>query len=238
MAMVATLLLPATSDAALVITATKGPFINWTVAGSGSLNTAGLISSSIPGNYELILPRVPTLLIGPSPEGAPVSLYSGPITGPASIGIGDGLASGGGSGDFFGILTDPDTGIASVILPEGYVSGSPLSASSLFVSWKTDGLALTPGSHTWTLPNDTITLHVMPEPSASLLLLPASGLLLRRRRLPPRSDIPQQPHPAMSTTIICDPGDPGSKLSTVWFKRSQHEDYSSLMSLSAPQSNP
>ena len=79
-----------------------------------------------------------------------------------------------------------------MVVPLGYTSGSSISGSAVFTNQTFSSLGLTPGSYTYTLPNDTVTVNIVapapavPEPSSvasmgvgSLGLL---GLLVAARR--------------------------------------------------------
>ena len=70
-------------------------------------------------------------------------------------------------------------------LPEGYVSGSPLSGTLTFASATFASLGITPGSYVYSLPNDTVTVKfgTAPEPGTLALLgLGLAGLVATRKR--------------------------------------------------------
>ncbi|WP_309385452.1 PEP-CTERM sorting domain-containing protein [Cerasicoccus frondis] len=86
-------------------------------------------------------------------------------------------------GDTYGI-----NGNDTFYVPGGY-AGGPLSGSSIFLGTSIAGMELNPGSYTWTIPNDTITLNVgsvtpVPEPVTYIALAGFGGLgvLVWRRR--------------------------------------------------------
>jgi hypothetical protein len=100
-------------------------------------------------------------------------VYRG-ITGPSSFGSGDQIFATSGSGDVFGVIAD------NVLdLPSGYVSGSPLSATSTWSGASFSSLGLTPGSYTWTWGTgahaDSFTLNIgaapVPEPGTLTMAL-------------------------------------------------------------------
>ena len=105
----------------------------------------------------------------------PEDVYSG-ITGPSSFGSGGQFFATSGSGDVFGVVAN------NVLdLPSGYISGSPLLATSTWSGESFDSLGLTPGCYTWTWGTgehaDSFTLIIgaggqspNPEPSTLLLL--------------------------------------------------------------------
>jgi len=54
-----------------------------------------------------------------------------------------------------------------LFLPQSYVSGTPIANGT--TTWLNPTLAdlgITPGTYQWDLPNDTITLTTVPEPSS------------------------------------------------------------------------
>lgn len=55
----------------------------------------------------------------------------------------------GSSGDLFGIMADNGSGSARLVLPQGYLSGSSLSGSSLFPNTDLASIGLTPGTYSW-----------------------------------------------------------------------------------------
>jgi hypothetical protein len=177
----AAMLCPGLCSGALVFTATKSG-VRWQIAGNGSLNLNGLGFSGIESVGVLVHSIHAAFVVGSAFDApADVDYYTGAITGPESLGNGiDDFSSG--AGDTFGFYINPSSGLRGVYVPQGYISGSYLSGIAVFQGFKTDQIHLNPGTYVWTLPNDTITLTVIPEPSTALLLLPAAGLLFRRRR--------------------------------------------------------
>jgi hypothetical protein len=85
--------------------------------------------------------------------------------------------------DFLGARSDGN----QVYLPAGYVSGTPINAFSLWAGHKLASLGLTPGSYKWTWgtgsADESLTITVIPEPSASLIVIAGIVGLARRRRL-------------------------------------------------------
>ena len=164
------------------------------VTGSGSLDLAGL--TFISSGY---------VLIGTNPGDGIVSLGGFTPNLPPDYGNGDyyqagtraagfGLAGGGalpttGSGDIFGF----EAYYPAVIVPQGYISGTSLSATNTYANETFSSLDLTPGTYVYTLPNDTITVQIgpadvpttaTPEPStlAGAALAGLVGLAIARRR--------------------------------------------------------
>jgi PEP-CTERM motif len=167
---------------------------NVVATGSGTIDLTGLTSD---GNADLasaeIVPDsdVGIIQTGPttgadSPATIPVTVYTG-FTGPFSFGPGRGgggtLASSG-SGDTVAIAGGVDKLLE---LPQGYVSGSPLSDTSTYDAETLASLGATPGTYVWTwgsaAADDTFTLQigpavpVVPEPSSFALLGGGLGLL-------------------------------------------------------------
>ena len=106
--------------------------------------------------------------------------------GPTVIGGGvDQVTASSGSGDMFGI--DFETGALTV--PDGYVSGDPLSSSSTYAFKSFQSLGIAVGSYTWTWGSgdtaDSLTLNVGPIPvpgTAALLGLGLAVLGYQRRK--------------------------------------------------------
>jgi hypothetical protein len=112
------------------------------------------------------------------PRGQPFDLYTG-LTGPASFGSGGGAGGDSASGDFVGKTASTD-----LYVPDGYVSGSPLSDTATYDSQTFSSLGATPGTYKWTWgtgPNQNFTLVIgaaaVPEPSTwAMMLLGFAGL--------------------------------------------------------------
>lgn len=99
-----------------------------------------------------------------------------------------------GTGDWGFFTADISSGDAIYVdnyyfgVPIGYVSGTSLTGSNTFSGKTISDLEMTPGTYTWTLPNDTITLNIsaspVPEPSTYALIagIAMLGMVLWRRR--------------------------------------------------------
>lgn len=125
------------------------------------------------------LPISGHLVVGPTPN-ITTDIYSS-INDPSSLGPGTtSFGATSGSGDRFGIT--PTAGFSRV--PQGSVSGSPLSATNTYASTTILGLGLTPGTYssTWgTGPTaDFFTVQIgvtaIPEPSPLALAGVAVGM--------------------------------------------------------------
>ena len=109
------------------------------------------------------------------------------FTGPMSIGTGTTFfAANTGSGDTFGILFGASGG-PTLVVPDAYASGDPLSGTSTYLGSTFASLGLTPDTYVWSWGSggtaDSFTLNVVPEPStAALTALGLVGLAARRRR--------------------------------------------------------
>ncbi|WP_309397389.1 PEP-CTERM sorting domain-containing protein [Cerasicoccus maritimus] len=78
-------------------------------------------------------------------------------------------------GDTYGI-----NGNDTLYVPGGY-AGGPLSGSSIILGKSIAGMGFIPGSYTWTIPSDSITLNIgavtpVPEPATYIALAGFGGL--------------------------------------------------------------
>lgn len=100
----------------------------------------------------------------------------------------------GGSGDLFGVgflyyvsddILKPLFPFLAV--PASYTSGAELFGTAFFSGHTFDSLGITPGNYVWTwgtdATHDSLTLRIVPEPSALLIAIAAAIRLLLRRRM-------------------------------------------------------
>lgn len=177
----------------IVTVAEEGP--NVVATGAGSLDIGALtLVASLGAGADEINPSAGLIEVGSSLLAGTV--YSG-ITGPVSFGPGGSTVTASDSGPLVGV-SGGDT-LASepvLVVPQGYVSDTPISAST--ATWDSatfTSLGITPGTYVWNWGSgataDSFTLDIVapasvPEP-ASLTLLGAGviGLILHvvfRRR--------------------------------------------------------
>jgi hypothetical protein len=163
---------------------------NVVTSGAGTLDLTGLeFRSVVEGSGGFINGSIGIVRTGDrgdvfGPDPVSWDTYTG-ITGPSSFGSGgpEGSSVGNGTGDSFGVyggnLVDP-----YIYAPEGYVSGSALSGSMTYFGETFASLGLTEGTYVWVLPNDTLTLNIVPIPTAVWLFGSGLGLLgwIRRRK--------------------------------------------------------
>ena len=170
--------LAVSARAAVIISANEvGPDVVFSYNGSIDLT----------GNTGFTDHVTPVMRIDPSGSTQIVALsapnytaYDMVISGPATFGTGGQTDADSGTGDNFYVLPFAD----AVAVPIGYTSGDPLSGSITFDNTDLATLGVNTGTHAWTLPNDTITLNVVPEPAtyAALFGLAALGFVCARRR--------------------------------------------------------
>jgi len=132
--------------------------------GSGSIDTIELTFVGNTNNAALVWAGFPlgSFAVVGGTTLVSEDVYSG-ITGPSSFGSGDQFFATSGSGDVFGVVAN------NVLdLPSGYVSGSPVSATSAWSGASFSSLGLTPGSYTWTWGTgahaDSFTLNIGAAP--------------------------------------------------------------------------
>ena len=172
--MVLLLASPATSRADVIVNMEQiGP--NVIATGGGSIDTTNLTFLGITNNQAYVFAGNPSgsvAVVGGTTI-VPEDVYSR-ITGPSSFGSGVQFFATSGSGDGFGVVAD-----TVLDLPSGYISGSPLSATSTWSGRSFSSLGLTPGSYTWTWGTgahaDSFTLNIgvapVPEPTTLTMAL-------------------------------------------------------------------
>jgi PEP-CTERM motif len=149
---------------------------NVVATGSGPIDLTGLTFDTSPLAGTFIFPALGAIATGIT---ATADLYAG-ITGPANFGSGSDNFPISGSGDHVGV----DGFVDELEVPHGYVSDSPLSDTSTYLSQTFSSLGATPGTYTWTWgtgANQNFTLVIgaaaVPEPSTwAMMLLGFAGL--------------------------------------------------------------
>jgi len=153
---------PAQANYIMTLTEQNG---NVVASGSGALDLTGL-TGPVPGSTSsgaFMDPQAGIIVTGPA-IGLADSRYTG-FTGPTSFGSGGPLFdANSGTGVRVGI--DNAVGVDALILPAGYVSGSPLSATATWNTATFASLGVTPGTYVWTwgsAGDDSFTLQIGPS---------------------------------------------------------------------------
>jgi hypothetical protein len=141
---------------------------NVDVTATGSLDLAGATLFNSGGSYHPgIIPGGSNWYIAPGPgaswDGYDLTSVSLPF-GTSTNFFNSGFTS---SGDTF-FIWGQGGGTPLVVVPGGYTSGTSISSSLVFTGETIAGLTLIPGTYTFTIPSDTITLDIsagVPEPS-------------------------------------------------------------------------
>jgi hypothetical protein len=137
--------------------------------GSGAIDLAGLVFlgpvDSVP---TFIFPSRSFINTGPAGFNS-ADIY-GVATGPGNFGSGGQIFADSGSGDLVGVVGY----VGTLAVPEGYVSGDPLSDTSTYLNQTFTSLGVTPGTYVWawgTGLDQNFTLIIgAPEPASAPLL--------------------------------------------------------------------
>jgi hypothetical protein len=174
------------ADAAVVIN-DEQVGSNVVATGSGTIDLTDLTYSFYGTGVSYVDPYYGIIVLGtPTQIG---DVYRG-FSGPASFGTGGSTSASSNSGDILGIAASSN----EIAVPQGYVSGSPLSGSETYDNATIAGLGLNLGTYVWTWgtgnESDSFTVNIgvasVPEPSSLVLAgtaaLAGLGLWTRRRR--------------------------------------------------------
>lgn len=159
------------------------------ITSSGSIDTSGFVFQNTNNTVDFFRPATQQLISRENP--IPSSMFvssafsvSVPIFGSSSGTLGDGLFS-----NTTGAMSGLGFGPSSLYLPIGYLSGSSLSGTAIFVNQSFATMGLTSGlSFVGTLNNTaaetvTVTIGQVPETSQALLFgFGALGVMAHRRR--------------------------------------------------------
>ena len=161
---------------------------NVVAAGVGTMNLASLTSAGTFNGGACLDSTYAFMQVGPI-SGVTQAKYLG-ISGPSSFGSGLFTGAASGTGDSVGFSGDA----GYLLVPNGYVSGNPLSSSSTFANTTLSGLGLTPGTATYSWGSgataDSLTLNIAAVPeidpamggSALSLVAGVLAMIEQRRR--------------------------------------------------------
>ncbi|RYF47320.1 MAG: IPTL-CTERM sorting domain-containing protein [Comamonadaceae bacterium] len=103
-----------------------------------------------------------------------LAVYNSAV-GPASFGPGGFSAATTGVNDLVGVIG----GNGQILVPQGYLSGTPLSSTATWNGATIAGLGLTPGTYTWTWASDTFRVIIgAAAPASGIPTLSEWGLIL------------------------------------------------------------
>ena len=149
-------------------------------SGSGEIDLTGLIDQGSAEDRGALVPKTATIITGPY---SPDEYYTG-LTGPTNFGSGYGGVASSNAGDIVGIgFGYLGTVYYDLLLvPKGYVSGTPLSDTATYGNQTFSSLGATPGAYEWTWgsganQNFTLVIGTRPGPSTwAMMLLGFAGL--------------------------------------------------------------
>lgn len=181
----AAILFPSPANAALTINIVESGLDVIATASGSLLGTRP--GAGVSGLQGLVVPNVANLGFSPSSYTGPMDVAV--ITGPSSWGPGSLSLATNSSGDLLYLVTGDE-----ILVPPGYVPGSPIAATDTFAGQTLATLGLTPGTYLYSVtligvPVDTITVNVgggVPEPATwAMMLLGFGGIgfAVRRRAL-------------------------------------------------------
>ena len=148
---------------------------NVVATGSGAIDLTGLnFGTTFTNGQALIQANEAQIFTGPTSLTS-FDLYTG-LSGPTDFGSGSVKFADSGSGDLVGIGA-----FELLIVPHGYISGTPLSDSMTFNNATFSSLGVTPGTYVWTwgtgLPNQNFTLIIGGAVTSSLGNISARGFV-------------------------------------------------------------
>jgi hypothetical protein len=174
---------------------------NVVATGSGPIDLTNLSVKAVATAQPSLNPSTAQIVTGPT-NFPNVDFFTG-ISGPMSFGPGGSpILANSGAGDEVGIIGATGVGVVgmpSLIVPDGYVSGNPLSDTATYDNTTITGLGATPGVYEWTWGpglNQNFTLDIVSVPAPVIgrglpVLLAVGGMLFgtkllergKRRRL-------------------------------------------------------
>jgi hypothetical protein len=145
---------------------------NTIVAGNGTMELSDVTFFNPSIGSGLMNPSAGILVMGPPSASISYDAFT-PLSGPSTFGPGTNQPfASTGTGDIFGV----DQQLNELFVPQGYVSGSPLSSTNTYSGQTFSSLGLTPGTYTWTWGTgshaDSLTVRIgsaIPEPTSLVL---------------------------------------------------------------------
>jgi hypothetical protein len=143
---------------------------------TGTLNLTGLIKITSGTSLAAVIPSVALVNLGAGPGMSQgVDVYSGLSFAPSNFGPGGASLPALGSGPRFAVSSN------DLRVPVGFAGGA-ISASSTYEGTTLAALGAEPGTYLWDWGVDSVTLQIVPEPAAALLLWTAAFVACGRSR--------------------------------------------------------
>jgi hypothetical protein len=183
----AAMLITSGAQGAVIVTAVEASGdVVFSMPAGGSIDLTGLTFLTDTDNVAEVWPSLPLFIVGNPSGTGDDDVYSSVTTIPGVFGSGSLSGASFATGSSFGLDQS-----GNILLPDGYISGALLGASTATFSGKSfANMGITSGTYVWSWAADSVTLNIVPTsaivpiPAAFWLFGSALGLLgwIRRKK--------------------------------------------------------